>query len=155
MTADSIAFVAQIVILPATLVTSVVVMILVAINNHRTARRLSALEMPRGVDQKWQILNAAILAQPTIQRHINPEGMGESERAIVRRDIVFYVLSVTPRLARGKAARIIDHEMAVRPRDEQARFLALFRPEVDEIVARSSVYRAELREFLTRFKAVG
>jgi hypothetical protein len=74
MTTDTIVFVAQTVALPATLIANLIVTIVIATNSHRTARRLTALEMLRGVDQQWQTLNGAILTQPQIQRHIDPQG---------------------------------------------------------------------------------
>ncbi len=154
MTPETLTLVAQAIIMPATLLASLVVTVIVAITSHRTARRLSALEMLRGVDQQWQGLNAAILSQPQIQRHIEPEGAPGSERAIVRRNIAFYVLNLTLQLERAKAAGMIDAPTARLVQDSQADFLAHLRPEVEAIIAGSAIYRVELADFLQRFHAM-
>ena len=151
MTSELVVFVAQTIVMPATFISSLLVTVLVAFGSHRTSKRLTALEMLRGVDQQWQTLNAAILAQPQIQRHINPEGSSESERTIVRRNIAFYVLNVALQLNRAKAANVIDAATARQLQDEQAAFLSLLHSEVEDIVSHSSVYRSELGEFLARF----
>ena len=150
MTTDAIVFVAQTLVLPATLIANLLVTVVIAVSNNRTSKRLTALELLRGVDQQWQTLNAAILAQPQIQRHINPETSIESERSIVRRNIAFYVLNVALQLSRARAAKVIDETTANQLQAEQAAFLSLLRSEVEDIVAHSSVYRSELKAFLTR-----
>jgi len=150
MTNDTIVFIAQTIVLPATLVANLIVTILIAIASHRTTKRLTALELLRGVDQQWQSLNAAILAQPQIQRHINPEDDHGSERSIVRRNITFYVLNVALQVERGRVSGLIEEETANRLREAHRAFLASLQPECDEIVAASAIYRSELRELFSR-----
>ncbi len=107
MNTDTLVFIAQTLVLPATLIVSLVVSVIVAVTAHKTARRLTSLEMLRGVDQQWQALNAAILTRPEIQRHIGAPGDDISERGIVRRNIAFYVLNVALQLRRGQVAGLI------------------------------------------------
>jgi hypothetical protein len=145
MTFETMVFLVQTLVLPATLISSLVATVIIAVNNHRTTRRLSALEMLRGIDQQWQALNSAILAQPEIQRHINRGDEYVSERTIVRRNIAFYVLNVALQLERGKAALLIDNATAARLEATHASFLANLQPEVDSIISDSAVYRTELR----------
>ncbi len=147
MTTDTIIFIAQTIVLPATLIANLVVTVIIAVTSHRTTRRLTALEMLRGLDQQWQSLNAAILAQPNIQRHINPENDDASERIIVRRNLAFYVLNVALQIERGRVAGLIDQPTATRLREAQMAFLANLQPEVDQIIESSAIYRAELQGY--------
>jgi hypothetical protein len=89
--------------------------------------------------RQWQALNAAILAQPVIQRRINPERDESSERDIVRRNLAFYVLNVALQLERAYAAGLIDHDTAARLRSSHAAFLSTLRPEVTRTLAESPV----------------
>jgi hypothetical protein len=148
MNSDTIVFLAQTVILPATLVVNLVVTIIIAMTSHRTSQRLTALEMLRGIDQQWQTLNAAILAQPTIQRHIQNEDVNLSERTIVRRNVAFYILNVALQLARGRDVGLVDTTTALRLNTAYAEFLSQLRPEVDDIIAESAVYRSELHDLI-------
>ena len=69
MSTDTIIFVAQTLVLPATLVASLLVTIVVAVTSHRKERRLMSLELLRSVEEQWQTLNTAILTRPEIQQH--------------------------------------------------------------------------------------
>ena len=139
MSTEAIVFFAQTIVLPATMVANLLIALIVSVSSYRTTKKLVALETLRGIDQQWQSLNSAILQQPQIQHFINPEDHVFSERTIVRRNVVFYVLNLTLHVVRSRAAGLIDPITAAGLESEQARFLEQLRPELDEIVAGSTI----------------
>lgn len=154
MNSDTVVFIAQTLVLPATLVVNLVVTVIIAVTAHKTSRRLTALEMLRGVDQQWQALNAVILTRPDIQRHIGPEGADLTEREITRRNIAFYVLNLALQLQRGQTAGLIDARIATELQESHAGFLINLRPEVERIASESLVYREELSGLIARVRGL-
>ena len=138
--------------MPLLFLMSLTVTVIVSVNSHRTSKRLTQLEMLRGVDQQWQTLNSAILSRPDIQRHINPEQDQLSEREIVRRNIVFYVLNLELQIQRSCHLKIIDQHLAKRFQDEHIQFLGNLKEETLEICANSKVYQAELPELIEKLR---
>ncbi len=148
MSTDTIIFVAQTLVLPATLVASLLVTIVVAVTSHRKERRLMSLELLRSVEEQWQTLNTAILTRPEIQQHINSIDNPLSERDVVRRNVAFYVLSLTLQLNRGQQAGLVDSVTAERLHSSHAEFLRQLKAETTLIVGSSDIYRAELGRLL-------
>jgi len=107
-----------------------------------------SLELLRSVEEQWQTLNTAILTRPEIQQHINPLENPLTERGVVRRNVAFYILSLTLQLQRGQQAGLIDSLTAMRLHSAHAEFLRQLKAEVTLIVTSSEIYRAELGRLL-------
>ncbi len=148
MSTDTIIFIAQTLVLPATLIASLLVTIVIAVTSHRKERRLMSFELLRSVEEQWQTLNTAILTRPEIQQHINSLDNPLSERDVVRRNVAFYVLSLTLQLQRGEKAGLIDSVTAKRLHSAHAEFLRQLKAEAALIVESSDIYRAELGKIL-------
>ncbi|MFZ6691292.1 hypothetical protein [Undibacterium sp. SXout20W] len=140
--------------MPLLFLMSLIVTIIVSVNSHRTSIRLTQLEMLRGVDQQWQTLNSAILSRPDIQRHINPEQNDVSEREIVRKNVVFYVLNLELQIQRSCRLKIIDPLIAQRFQREHVQFLRNLKTETLEICANSDVYRSEIPDLIESLRKV-
>jgi len=138
--------------MPALFLMSLIVTIIVSVTSHRTSKRLTQLEMLRGIDQQWQALNSAILSRPDIQRHINPEEENISEREIVRKNIVYYVLNLELQIQRSSKSNIINPLIAKRFQDEHLQFLSNLKKEVLEICENSNVYQLELSDLIEKLK---
>lgn len=138
--------------MPVLFLMSLTVTVIVSVNSHNTSKRLIQLEMLRGVDQQWQTLNSAILSRPDIQRHINPEAENLSEREIVRKNIVYYVLNVELQLQRSYKLNIIDSLTVQRLQEEHAHFLMNLKEEVLDICMNSKVYQVELSGLINKLK---
>ena len=148
MSTDTIIFVAQTLVLPATLIASLLVTVVIAVTSHRKERRMMSVELLRSVEEQWQTLNTAILTRPEIQQHINSLENPLSEREVVRRNVAFYVLSLTLQLQRGQEAGLVDSLTAKRLHSAHAEFLRQLKEETTFIVESSDIYRAELGELL-------
>ncbi len=136
--------------MPVLFLLSLTVTIIVSFNSHNTSKRLTQLEMLRGIDQQWQTLNSAILSRPDIQRHINPEEENLTEREIVRKNIVYYVLNVELQIQRSYKLNIIDQVTADRFQAEHLQFLGNLRTEALDICQKSTVYQKELGELIAK-----
>ena len=110
-----------------------------------------SFELLRSVEEQWQTLNTAILTRPEIQQHINSLDNPLSERDVVRRNVAFYVLSLTLQLQRGEKAGLIDSVTAKRLHSAHAEFLRQLKAEAALIVESSEIYRAELGKILPEF----
>lgn len=140
--------------MPSLLFMSLIVTIVVSVNSHKTSKRLTSLEMLRGVDQQWQTLNSTILSSPDIQRHIYDKGEQVSDREIVRKNIAYYVLNVELQVQRSRKLRIIDERIAKQFQEEHMQFLKNLKVEVLDICANSAVYRNELPELIEQMRNI-
>ena len=138
--------------MPTQFLMSLIVTIIISISSHRTSKRLTQLELLRGIDQQWQTLNSAILSRPDIQRHINSEEENISEREIVRKNIVYYVLNIELQIQRSNKLNIIDPIIAKRFQDEHLQFLINLKEEALQICLNSYVYRNELPELIANLQ---
>ena len=92
------------------------------------------------------------MSRPDIQRHINPEAENLSEREIVRKNIVYYVLNVELQLQRSYKLNIIDSLTVQRLQEEHAHFLMNLKEEVLNICMNSKVYQVELSGLINKLK---